>query len=434
MTKEMNERELVLGILMEVTKEEKKSHLVIRSVLEKYQYLDKRQRAFITRVSEGTIERMLELDYIINQFSKVKTNKMKPVILNIMRSAVYQMKYMDSVPNSAACNEAVKLAVKKGFGSLRGFVNGVLRNIARNLDNIAYPPKTDVTSYLSVVYSMPEWIVEQWTGQYGVEKTEEMLESFYEEHLTTIRVNGANISKEALIKKLQEEHVTVREHPQAPDALQISGYDYLGGLQSFREGDFQVQDASSIEAVRCAGVELGDYVIDVCAAPGGKALHAAQLLDGTGCVEARDLTFAKTALIEENIERMGFANVKARQMDATVRDEESVGKADIVIADLPCSGLGVLAKKTDLKYRVSRAQEEELAALQRRILGVVQEYVRPGGTLIYSTCTVNKMENEENADWLIGAYPQFTKEFEKQTFPGVHSDGFYIAKFKRRVQ
>lgn len=434
MTKEMNERELVLGILMEVTKEGKKSHLVIRSVLEKYQYLDKRQRAFITRVSEGTIERMLELDYIINQFSKVKTNKMKPVILNIMRSAVYQMKYMDSVPNSAACNEAVKLAVRKGFGSLRGFVNGVLRNIARNLDEIAYPPKNDVTAYLSVVYSMPEWIVKQWTGQYGAEKTEEILKSFYEEQPTTIRVNEGRISKEALMKKLEEEHVTVREHPQAPDALQISGYDYLAGLKSFQEGDFQVQDASSIEAVRCAGVKPGDYVIDVCAAPGGKALHAAQLLGGTGCVEARDLTGTKTALIEENIERMGFANVKARQMDATVRDEESVGKADIVIADLPCSGLGVLAKKTDLKYRVSRAQEEELSALQRRILSVVQEYVKPGGTLVYSTCTVNRMENEENAAWLLTTFPQFTMEFEKQTFPGVDSDGFYIAKFKRRAQ
>lgn len=429
MTKEINERELVLGILLEVTREGQKSHIVIRNVLEKYQYMDKRERAFITRVSEGTIERMLELDYIINQFSKVKTNKMKPVILNILRSAVYQLKYMDSVPASAACNEAVKLAVKKGFGSLRGFVNGVLRNIARNLDNISYPPKTDAVSHLSVTYSMPEWIVSQWLAGYGYDQTEEILKSFYQEHPTTIRINTAQIGREALKEKLEQEGVTVREHPAAEEALLISGYDYLGSLESFQKGDFQIQDVSSIEAARCAGIQPGDYVIDVCAAPGGKALHAAQLLGGTGHVEARDLTETKVALIEENIARMGFDNIEAVQMDATVRDADSIGRADVVLADLPCSGLGVMAKKTDLKYKITQEQQEELAELQRQILGVAREYVKPGGSLVYSTCTVNKKENEENAAWFAKEFPEFTMEFEKQTLPSAESDGFYIAKF-----
>lgn len=431
MNKEINERELVLGILLEVTKEGQKSHIVIRSVLEKYQYLDKRERAFITRVSEGTIERMLELDYIINQFSKVKTNKMKPVIRNILRSAVYQLKYMDNVPASAVCNEAVKLAVKKGFGSLKGFVNGVLRNIARNIDGIVYPPKEEPVRCLSVVYSMPEWIVRQWLFDYGYERTEQILKSFYQERPTTIRVNSAQISREALEEKLKLEGVTVNRHPYSDEALLITGYDYLGGLESFREGDYQIQDVSSIEVAKCAGIKPGDYVIDVCAAPGGKALHAAQILEGTGHVEARDLTKRKVSLIHENIARMGFENIEAVQMDATAVDEASLDKADILLADLPCSGLGVLGKKTDLKYNVTETQQEELVRLQRQILSVVKSYVKRGGILIYSTCTVNKKENEENAAWFAEEFPQFVLELEKQTLPSQESDGFYIAKFKR---
>ena len=431
MTKEINERELVLGILLEVAKEGQKSHIVIRSVLEKYQYLDKRERAFITRVSEGTIERMLELDYIINQFSKVKTEKMKLVIRNILRSAVYQLKYMDNVPASAVCNEAVKLAVKKGFGSLKGFVNGVLRNIARNLDGIIYPSNEEPIRYLSVVYSMPEWIVEQWLSDYGYEKTEQVLKSFYQERPTTIRVNTGQISREDLEEKLKLEGVTVNRHPVSDEALLITGYDYLGGLESFREGDYQIQDISSIEVAECAGIQPGDYVIDVCAAPGGKALHAAQILEGTGHVEARDLTERKVSLIHENIARMGFENIEAVQMDATVEDTASRDKADILLADLPCSGLGVMGKKTDLKYNVTKTQQAELVRLQRQILGVVKSYVKRGGTLVYSTCTVNKKENEENAAWFAGEFPQFVLEFEKQTLPSQESDGFYIAKFKR---
>lgn len=431
MTKEINERELALAVLLEVEKGEK-SHLVLRNVLEKYQYLTKQERAFLTRVTEGTIERRLELDYIINQYSNVKVNKMKPVIRNLLRLAVYQMKYMDHVPNSAAGNEAVKLAVKKGFGSLRGFVNGVLRNIARNLEQVEYPKKEQNTAYLSVTYSMPEWIVEMWLADYGVEKTEEILRGFYMERPTTIRVNENQISREELIAKLQAEGVTVEKHPFLNSALLISGYDYLGALDSFCEGDFQVQDAASIQVAESADIKEGAYIIDVCAAPGGKALHAAQLLNGTGFVEARDLTEYKVSLIQDNIWRMGFANIEAVQQDATVFDEESEMKADVVIADLPCSGLGVLAKKTDLKYKMTPDMEKEVSQLQRQILQTVHRYVKPGGTLIYSTCTICRAENEENTKWFAENHPQFEMEWEKQIFPGRETDGFFIAKFNRR--
>ncbi len=448
MTKAIGERELVLGILMEVTQQNVYSHIALANVLEKYQYLDKKERAFITRVTEGTLEHMIELDYILNQFSKVKVNKMKPVIRNILRSAVYQLKYMDSVPDSAACNEAVKLAVKKGFGSLRGFVNGVLRNAARNLDTVQYPKEG--TERLSVQYSMPEWILKLWQESYDEKTIEMMLQDFQKEKPLTIRCNLNRLQPEKLAEELRAEGVQVEVHPYLPYALQIRGYDHLARLNAFQEGDFYVQDISSMLVGEIADPKEGSYVIDVCAAPGGKALHIAEKQNGTGCVEARDLSAYKTGLIRENIMRSRLENIHAVQMDATVFDEASVQKADLVIADLPCSGLGVLGRKTDLKYKASLQGTEELAALQREILKNAQAYVRPGGTLIYSTCTINPGENGENVRWFLEQYPEFEQDTAGkyvcrelaesvgadgclQLLPGIHkSDGFFIARFVKK--
>jgi 16S rRNA (cytosine967-C5)-methyltransferase len=272
-----------------------------------------------------------------------------------------------------------------------------------------------------------------WISDYGKEKTIQILDGFYMEKPTTIRINENQVTKQELVEKLRAEGVKVEEHPMLSSALMISGYDYLNTLDSFQAGDFQVQDASSIRVAESADIKKGDYIIDVCAAPGGKALHAAQILDGTGHVEARDLTEYKVSLIQNNIERMGFTNVEAIQQDATVLDEKSVNKADVVIADLPCSGLGVLAKKTDLKYKMSLETEKEVAELQREILQVIHQYVKPGGTLIYSTCTICKRENEDNVAWFLDNIKGFQLEWEEQIFPARETDGFYIAKFKREA-
>lgn len=442
-------RELILGILLEVTRDGQYSHIALSNVLSKYQYLDKKERAFITRVTEGTLEHMIEIDYIINQFSNVKVNKMKPVIRCIIRSAVYQLKYMDFVPDAAVCNEAVKLAEKKGFRTLKGFVNGVLRNIARNLDNITYPDKTDDINFLSIRYSMPVWILKQWLACYDKETVEKMLEDFLKEKPTTIRCNLNIMSKEELKQSLEKEGVYVENHPYLPYALWISSYDYLADLESFREGAFYVQDISSMLVAHIADPKENDVVIDVCAAPGGKSLHIAELLHGSGHVEARDLTDYKVGLIQENIFRSGAPNIEAVKWDATVLDEASVEKADIVVADLPCSGLGVLGKKTDLKYKMTQETQKELVMLQREILSKVQSYVKPDGTLIYSTCTIHAGENMENVHWFLKEYPQFElvpiedylcgelkesvqEEGCLQLLPGIHkSDGFFIAKFRK---
>lgn len=448
MTKAINEREIVLEVLLEITEHGMYSHIVLRDVLNKYQYLEKKERSFITRVTEGTLEHMMEIDYILDQFSKVKVKKMKPVIRNIMRSAVYQMKYMDSVPVSAACNEAVKLAVRKGFGSLRGFVNGVLRNVARNLDQIEYP--TEPLKRLSIQYSMPEWILNLWLKAYDSDIVEQMLQAFQRETPLTIRCNLRMVTPKQLKEHLEAEGVTVKVHPYLEYAFHISGFDYLGDLESFQNGEFSVQDISSMLVSELAGPKEGDYVIDVCAAPGGKSLHMAEKLNGSGHVEARDLTEYKVGLIQENIERTGLSNVEAVQQDALIFDETSVGKADIVLADLPCSGLGVLAKKTDLKYKATKEGADSLAKLQREMLKNVQAYVKDEGKLVYSTCTINPAENMDNVHWFLNQYPEFElidihgslcEELQKdvkengciQLLPGVHqSDGFFLACMKKR--
>lgn len=471
MTKSVNEREIVLAVLLEITENGQFSHIILRDVLAKYQYLEKRERAFITRVTEGTLEHMIEIDYILDQFSKTKVKKMKPVIRAILRSAVYQLKYMDSVPDRAVCNEAVKLAVRKGFSGLKGYVNGVLRSVARGLDSVEYPKEK--MEELSVRYSCPKWILDLWGGTYDTEVIEKMLNDFQKEKPVTIRCCLNRGTPEELKERLEAEGVTVAPHPYLPYAFQISGYDHLSELAAFQEGLFTVQDISSMLVAEIASPKAGAQVIDVCAAPGGKALHVAEKLlledkkrlhedmdgnaDGNaggradGHVEARDLTEAKVELIRENIERTGLTNISAVCRDASVPDPESAGSADLVIADLPCSGLGVIGKKPDLKYKASPDGTDSLVGLQRKILACAQAYVKPGGILVYSTCTVNPAENMDNVHWFLEQYPEFSLDdiHERlcpelrdsviengciQLLPGVHkSDGFFIARLARKA-
>jgi 16S rRNA (cytosine967-C5)-methyltransferase len=430
----VNTRELALDCLIEVMEKDRHSHLVLRGVLDKYAYLEKQERAFLTRLVEGTIERTVELDYILNIYSGVKVKKMKPMIRNLLRMSVYQLRHMDSVPDSAVCNEAVKLAKKRGFSKLSGFVNGVLRSIIREPERIVFPDRgKNIVAALSVEYSMPEWIVEQWIPAFGEEKTEKILQAFSKEYRLSIRTNLNRTTPEELADALRAQGMDVNISERLPYALEISGYDHLSAIPQFLDGDFYVQDVSSMMVAEWANVKAGDNVIDVCAAPGGKSTHIAELLKGTGHVTARDLTEEKVALIRENISRHGLSNMDAEVMDATVFDENSREKADVLICDLPCSGLGVLGRKTDIRYKMTPEKQEELVKLQRQILNTVFAYVRQGGTLLYSTCTIHRGENEENVEWFLKEHPEFELEEMQQLLPGeTGQDGFFLAKMKRR--
>lgn len=440
-TKQVNGREIVLDILMEVLEKDGYSHLVLRQALNKYQYLDKQERSFITRVAEGTIEYRLQIDYILNLFSKVKVSKMKPVVRTILRMSVYQICHMDRVPDSAVCNEAVKLAGKRGFQGLKGFINGVLRNVSRQKDSIEFPDR-------SIRYSMPQWILDMWEADYGVEITVRMLKAFLEDGGTSVRCNTSRASIEDIICSLKQQEVKAEVSVLSDSVLQIEGYDYLESLEAFQKGWIYPQDISSSLVGQLAAPKEGDYVIDVCGAPGGKSIHVADQLHGTGCVDVRDVSDYKVSLIEDNARRAGLQNLKVKIWDALAKDSSVIEKADILLADLPCSGLGIIGKKTDIKYRMTPEQAAELAKLQRDMLDVVWTYVKPGGILIYSTCTIDKKENEQNRAWFLENHPfipvsiegrlganlqeETMKEGYLQLLPGVHPcDGFFISVMKR---
>ena len=450
MINSVNLRELVLDMLNEVTEKKGFSHVVLKKTLSKYQYLKKQERSFITKVMEGTVENIIQIDYIINAFSKTKVNKMKPVIRNILRMGVYEIFYMDSVPDSATCNEAVKLAIKRGFSGLKGFVNGVLRNIAREKENIKYPnPSENLVEYLNVKYSMPEWIIEQLFVQYGVEEASRIIEGFSKRYeYLTVRC-GIMCQVEKLMEELKNEGIEVKKNPWYEYAIDIKDYDYLGKIAAFNEGRMNVQDVSSMLVAHVAEPKADAFCVDLCAAPGGKSIHLGELLKGSGKVIARDVSEYKLELIDDNIERCGLKNVETDLKDATVLDEELIGKADVVIADLPCSGLGVIGKKSDIKYNMTPEKQDELVKIQRQILSNAWQYLKPDGVMIYSTCTINKAENIENLKWLLEEFPLETMDISQyfaeenrvssmkdgyiQMLPGInHTDGFFISKLKKK--
>ena len=427
------------------------SHIMIRNVLDKYNYIDGRDKAFIKRVTEGTIEWKLRIDYILNAYSKTTVRKMKPLIRSLLRMSVYQIVWMDSVPDSAVCNEAVKLAQAHKFHNLKGFVNGVLRTIAREKDHIVYPDSSDKTRYFSVMYSMPEWIVKMWQKEYDDTTLETMLSTLIEGNPVTIRMDETlpQDETEQCIRNRQKNGIIVNRHPYLPYAYTVENTEGIGNIPEFVEGKFTVQDVSSMLVMQTAGIKEGNRILDVCAAPGGKAVHAACKLKGTGHVLARDLSEYKTELIEENIDRFGYENIDIQVWDATVLDESLIGTADVVIADLPCSGLGIMGRKSDIKYRVTEESLVSLVPLQKKILETVWQYVKPNGTLMYSTCTIHRAENEAMVEWITKnlplelvsledylpeeLYSETTKRGYIQLLPGVHkTDGFFIAKFRKK--
>lgn len=467
-------REIVLDTLLALEKDGEYSHRLIRAVLDKYDYLEGRDKAFIKRLTEGTVERQTELDYYLEHVSTVPVRKMKPLIRCLLRMSAYQLLYMDAVPDSAVCNEAVKLAAKKGFRNLKGFVNGVLRNLSRQKDRISLPDAgREPVSFLSVKYSTPPWLVELWLSQYGWDVTETLLEGLMQVHPVSLRFSTglSEQERENRVERLRQAGAQVTENPYLPYIYSVERTDNISMLPGFGEGDFTVQDVSSALAVEAAEIRSTDFVMDICAAPGGKSILAAEKADR---VLARDVSREKTSVIEENIDRMRAKNIQVQVFDATGLDEEYLEKADVVLMDVPCSGLGVMGKKRDIKYHVTPEGLRSLAELQRRIVDSSWRYVRPGGTLIYSTCTIHSGENEAMVKYISRELPfepvslervlpqklweqkcgleerikkqremapqgqgvQLTEEEQAaciQLLPGyMECDGFFIARFRRK--
>lgn len=469
-----NIREIVLDTLLDLERKKEYSHKLVKAVLDKFTYLDERDKAFYKRVTEGTLERQLELDYYLEYYSKLPLKKMRPLIRCLLRMSIYQLLYMDAVPDSAVCNEACKLAAKRGFQSLKGYVNGILRTIARQKEHLPMPEEAkEPVRFLSVKYSMPEWLVELWLDEYGWKITETILQGLLEVHPVSLRFQSGMSEGERKIycDRMRALGAKLSQNPYLSGMYLLEragGEEGIRSLPGFEEGIWTVQDVSSVLAVAAAGIREGDFVADCCAAPGGKCILAGELLGG-GRVLARDITEEKVALMEENIRRMRAANIETQIYDATCTDENLIGTADVVLLDVPCSGLGVMGKKRDIKYQITKGKLKELSELQKKIVKSCAPYVKRGGTLLYSTCTIHREENQEMVRFLaeeLGFVPaslegvlpeklwERKKEIESdmrragkdpsaglteeenaacvQLLPGyMEADGFFIARFRR---
>lgn len=429
MAEGLNVRNLVLTMLAETLEDGEFSHVVVNRTFSK-EKLEVRDRAFVSRLYLGVLERLIYLDYCINRVSSVNTAKMRPAILNILRCGAYQLLFMDSVPDHAAINESAVLTKKRGFSRLVPFVNGVLRSIQRDGAGIAEENMPE-----NVRLSVPKWIYELTAASFGRKRARSFFEGTLEaDKPLCIRLNTVNVPEEEIIRSLETQGCTVLPADENGDChfLKLSGT--LTDLEAYSRGWFSVQDISSVRAALAGCRALKNtgmnapLIIDVCAAPGGKSICAAQEFPYARIV-SRDLSPAKTALIDENIKRLRITNIRSQVYDAKVKDLSMDGRADMVIADLPCSGLGVIGKKPDIKFRLRKKDLEGLVVLQRQILEAVHSYVKKGGILLYSTCTVNAGENTENVKWFMSEHP-FELITEEQILEG-RGDGFYIAVLKR---
>jgi len=430
-----------------------------KGTLDKYAYLDKQQRAFIHCLFEGVIDKKITLDYVIDSVSKMPVSKMKKPVRTLIRMGAYQILFMDSVPDRASCNETVAIAKKKHLSNLAGFINGVLRSISRLEGNISYPDKSrDLKKYLSVRYSMPELIVESLVEDYGADECERILSDMMDNRPIFAREIKSRSGDVNLVEELAKETGVKVHRIEGMDAFVFDEIGSLNDIEAFEKGLFTIQDLSSQLVCRIAGIKAGDTVMDVCASPGGKSIAAADILaccdaatgsdknHKVGRVIACDITEKKVARINENIERCRLGNINALVADATVHNPEYDEIADILICDLPCSGLGVIARKRDIKYGLTKEGMDELVLLQRQILDNVTSYVKPGGTLVFSTCTMRKSENNEQVDYITNklgflsssfydllpeAYKDETaREGFLQLYAGrKNTDGFFIAKF-----
>lgn len=439
-----NERAIALEILLEVLERGGFSHIVIRMALDKYSYLSKSERAFIARLSRGVIERKLELDAVIDTVSTVKTAKMKPVIRNILRMTAYQLKYMN-VAAHAVCSEAVSLAVRKGFAPLKGFVNAVSRRLAEKADSI------DFSGNPLLKYSIDEWLWKRLNDWYPKEKVVAYLEASLKQdgHPVTVHFHCKELSSDKIIDSLQKEGVIVTKAPYANDCYNLESTGDVRQLDMFKKGFIQVQDVSSCLAAQALAPEDESFCIDMCSAPGGKSIYIAKHMHGTGRVLARDISPSKLGLIEENRQRCHADNIWLELWDASKYDSKNAGCADYVLADVPCSGLGIIDKKPEIKYRTCAEKLDELTALQRQILKAAAELLKPGGVLVYSTCTINPEENIENVRWLTSRgdfeiedlSPFISANIEEndlkkgyiQLIPGTNScDGFFVARLRKK--
>ncbi len=448
-------RLMALEVISAVLEDGAYANIALHGMLETHRPA-KLDRAFITELVYGTLRRLNTLDWVLGSFLQKPLAGLPPRIRNILRLGAYQLLYLDRVPDSAACNESVNLARRYGHPGTVKLVNAVLRNVARRKGQLAFPDlAADPGQGIAVKYSHPAWLVRRWLAEFGQAQTEELCRANNEIPPNMIRTNTLKITRPELKRVLATKGVESREGRFAPETLLIDGFRSIGDLQAFNSGFFMVQDESSTLAGHALNPSPGSLVIDACSAPGGKSTHLAQLMGNQGHIISADLYPHKLELIRENAARLGVDIIEPVLIDAAELDRTYGGQADYVLVDAPCSGLGVLRRRPEIKWRQDPARFEELHNLQVKLLAGAAGCLKPGGVMVYSTCTITREENLEVVEeflrqhqtfelaGLAGNLPAALAEMTGaaamdrgylQLLPHVHgTDGFFLARLRRKV-
>lgn len=445
-------RDAALKAVFEVLEKGAYTNIAINNLLKETSF-SPLERRFITEIVNGTIKNKLTLEWIRDSFASKK--KIEPWINYIILTGIYQIIYLDKVPVSAACNESVNLAKKYGNPGSVKFVNGVLRNIARNLDKISYPDiQVDPVLHISVVYSHPKWLIKRWIEEYGIEETIALCKYNNSRSSNIIRVNTLKIQVDELMTLLINKGIDVNRALYAPEGLEITNFEQIDKIEAFAQGLFIMQDEASMLVARCLNPAPYSIIIDACAAPGSKTTHLAQLTCDKSTILAFDIHDHKLKLIEHNAKRLGINSIKTQKQEAQRIGNLFEKKIDYLLLDVPCSGLGVLRRRADLRWRKNQQQIKELSKLQLEIIEGAAKCLKPGGVLVYSTCTMTYEENynvvekflKNNPDFSFNSLlPYLPYEITKdphlyhtakigyiQILPQRHNmDGFFIARMSR---
>ena len=424
-----NPRQVALNILVEMEKMQSYAGLSLDKHLNQSGLMGPDRRLAAALVLDVT-ENKLKLDYAIDHF--LSKEQKDDTVRSILRLGACQILLYDRIPDSAAVNESVNLVKMAGIVPLSGFVNGVLRTMSREKANISWPKPEEGAKYLSIEYSMPLWLVEQLIADYGFEEARAILSYRLEKHPITLRPNLTRLD-DAAFEKLLGKKVWQWEKGQADHAYKISGAIDISGDRDFTQGMYSIQGESSMRCVQLLGAKPGMQVLDCCAAPGGKAAYLAELMGGTGRVYAWDVHEHRVDLIRAQARRLGLENLRPAVRDAARLKEDLVERMDAVLLDAPCTGLGVMLEKPDVKYRHQPADLKALAQLQNELLDTCCQYVKKGGVMVYSTCSILKDENERQAAAFLQRHPEFEKVAEHQLLSHRDGmDGFYMIKMLRR--
>ncbi|MBO8171097.1 MAG: 16S rRNA (cytosine(967)-C(5))-methyltransferase RsmB [Bacillaceae bacterium] len=448
-------REIAIDVLEKVEEHDSYSNLELNQAFQRVS-LDHKEKSLATELVYGTLSRLNTLDWMIDQFVKQGTNRLDNWVKQLLRISFYQIYYLERIPDRATVHQAVEIAKKWGHKGIAGFVNGVLRSFLRQPEKVEIPSTYPLERRLSLQYSHPEWMIKRWLEVYGEETTRKMAEANNQPPLTSIRVNTLKASADEIRQYLADQYPEARIEASSlvPESLKVSGIGNVADTAPFREGKCTIQDESSMLVGKTLRPGPGMEVLDACAAPGGKTTHMAELMENRGKIVAADIHPHKKALIEEHASRLGITIIDTITADATnlasILEEKQF---DRILLDAPCTGLGVIRRKPDLKWKKRESDVADIASVQYRMLEEISRLVRPGGVLVYSTCTVEPKENEQQVLRFVREHPEFLLDTETADILPVvlsekydlsrgyfqilphhfESDGFFIARLKREA-